>query len=189
MMKVKTTLLLMSVMLIVFSCNKEDDDDNNAGSINSIYYQEFNVDTTNYSNDTTFYDINNDGTFDIEVARIIEIGNTEARYSGQFRSLDEPIDFCFMINSPSLSMIEYGDEINGKERVFEWIPEVNYSGSIGVSNDSYYWPQGVFTKYFGFKLSSAQGPHFGWFRFKHFELAEMAVNLDMNEPIWVGQKE
>jgi hypothetical protein len=185
MVKARPTLLY--IILIIIGCNKDDDNVNSHVITHSIYYQEFNVDTTNYSIDTTFYDINKDGNFDIEVTRIIEIGSTEARYSGQFRSLNDSIDFCFMINNPSISMIEYGDEVNAKENVFEWIPIVNYSGGIGVINNSYYWPQAVFTKYFGFKLNSVQGTNYGWFRFKHFEFAEMALNLDINEPILIGQ--
>jgi len=190
MKQVKSILILSAILFVVFACNKDDDDnDNNTEDTGSIYYQEFDVDTTNYANDTVFYDVDNDGAFEIEVTRTIEIENSEAQYGGQFRWVNEPIDFCFMVNTPSTSMIEFGDEINGNANFFEWQPVINCSGSVGVLNENHYWPQVVFTEYFGFKYMSNQGTIYGWFRFKHFELAEMAINTNPNEPILVGQKE
>lgn len=66
--------------------------------------------------------MDNDGAFDIEVTRTIEIENSEAQYGGQFRWVNEPINFCFMVNIPSSSMIEFGDEINGNANILSGNP-------------------------------------------------------------------
>ena len=190
MKQIKSLVILSTILIFVVACEKDDDSkDNNTGESSSIYYQAFSIDTTNYSNDTVLYDVNNDGVFDIEVYRFIEIENSEAQYGGQFKWINEPMNFCYMKYTPSTYMIEHGDEINGNNDLFEWDSIINYSGGIGVFNDDHYWAQGVFTEYFGFKYISNQGTLYGWFRFKHFELAEMAINTHPNEPILVGQKE
>lgn len=190
MRQIKSFAVWSTLLIIVFACEKDDNEnDNNMGETSSIYYQEFSVDTTNFSNDTVFYDVNNDGVIDIEVSRFIEIENPDVDYEGQFRWVNDPMSFCYMKNTLSTSMIDLGDEINGNSGLFEWRPVVNYSGGTGIVSENHYWAHNVFTDYFGFKYNSDQDTQYGWFRFKHFELAEMAINITPNEPILVGQKE
>jgi len=86
-------------------------------------------------------------------------------------------------------MIEFGDSINGNANVFEWQAVINYSKSKGIFNENHFWPQYFFTEYFGLKYMSNQGTICGLFRFKHFELEEMAINTNLYEPILVDQKE
>ncbi|NEN25426.1 hypothetical protein G3O08_18200 [Cryomorpha ignava] len=113
MRQIKSLAVLSTLLIVVFACEKEEDEnDNNTAETSSIYYQEFSIDTTNYLNDTVFYDVDNDGVFDIEVSRFIEIENSEAQYGGQFKWINEPMDFCFMKYTPMTFMIELGDEIN-----------------------------------------------------------------------------
>jgi hypothetical protein len=163
--------------------------DNTEAEMGSIYYQEFSVDTTVYSNDTVFYDVDDDGVLDLAVSRFIEIENSMAEFSGDFNAINEPMEFCFITYNPLTSMLEPGDEINANANLFEWQPAISYMGTTGVLNEDHYWAQGIFTDYFGFKYNSDQGVLFGWLRFKHFELAEMAINTNPNAPILVGQTE
>lgn len=182
-------LALSTLLIALLGCEKEENGNANAtGEDNSIYYQEFSVDTTDYSNDTSFYDVDNDGLFDIEVSHVIVMKNSQAQYRGQFKWINELMEFCYMKYAPSISMIEVGDQINGNQNIFKWEPNINYSGSTVVMNENHYWAHGLFTEYFGFKYISDQGVLYGWFRFKHFELAEMAVNTNFNKPIFVGQR-
>lgn len=190
MTQIKSFAALSALFIFFVACDKDEDEiDNNTGLTSSIYYQEFNVDTTNYANDTVYYDVDNDGVFDIQVTRYIEIDGSDVQYGGQFKWVNDSMNFCFMINTPSTFMIAPGDEINGTGDQLEWQPIINYAGSTGIFNENHYWADGIFTRYFGFEYISAQGPLYGWFRFKHFELAEMAINTNPNESILVGQKE
>jgi hypothetical protein len=177
---------LSTFLIFVVACEKDEPAPHN-NTESSIYYQEFSVDTTNYSNDTVFYDVDNDGVIDIQVTRFIEIENSNVQYGGKFQWVNDSMNFCFMQNNPSTVMIGPGDEINGNSGIFEWEPIILYSGSTGIVNENHYWAQGIFTPYFGFKYMTNQGTMYGWFRFKHFELAEMAINTNPNEPILVGQ--
>lgn len=186
---IKSFVVLSTLFLAIFGCEKDEDENvNPIAETSSIYYQEFSIDTTEYSDDTISYDVNNDGVFDIEVFHYIVIENSEAQYRGQFKWINAMTEFCFMKYNPSISMIKLGDEINGNANLFKWEPIINYSGSIEVLGENHYWAYGLFTEYFGFRHISNQGSLYGWFRFKHFELAEMAINTIPNEPILVGQK-
>lgn len=182
-------LLLLSVFtFFILACKKEEIDKNIVKS-SSIYYQEFSIDTTNYQNDTVYYDIDGDGIWDLQVSRFIEIKNSSADYEGKFEWINTPINFCYIKTAPEYNMLKKNDEINGTRNLFNWCPKIEYAGTTPVFNDTHYWADGVFTKYFGFQFPSNQDTLYGWFSFKHFELKEIAINTNSNEPIKVGQKE
>lgn len=189
-MQMKNIISYLSVLFTLFffsNCSK-DDDQNQAIILvqQNIFYQEFDVDTTNFDNDTICYDINGDLKLDLQLTKHINIGTSDVQYSGTIESKDDSIRFCYIRTEPNWTMLDLGDEIYSSN-IYNWQSFVVYSGNTPYFSAQHYWVDGIFTDYIGFQLIKENNKYYGWLRLKHFRVAEIGINRTPDNSIIVGQ--
>lgn len=183
--------LVLFIVLIFTHCSKEDDQSSaKPKTQNEIYYQTFNVDTTNFDNDTINYDVNGDSILELQLTKYINTDSSSSaniHYSGTIECIEDSMVFCYIRTEPNWTMLELGYEIY-HTNIYNWQSLIVYSGSTPYISAQHYWAYNVFTDYIGFKLIKGNNNYFGWFRLKHFRVAEIAINNIPNSSIIVGQK-
>ena len=189
---IKCFVLTIIVFMAVSGCKKTSTPAPNTSSNtsvpnDSIVYKIFVVDSVNFSSDSIKYDVNNDNINDIMVKMQHTLNGSSMSYSGTISGIKNNIDFCYINTQSSWSMLALNDNINGVNS-FNWNPVCSYSGSAPYFAGSNSWAQGIFTKYFGFKITLNSINYYGWFHFKYQAISETGLNLAPNKTIKIGQK-
>lgn len=168
------TAILVFGLLFTF-CKKND----NEPSINhDIYYQYFDIDYSNFENDTFFYDINNDTIFDIIAIKNTDtLVNGNLRCTGQIYGLNDTMLFTYMREHTKPAMLDTFDIIVNSDAYY-WLDTIKYTGNV--------W-EGIFTPNFGFQYKK-KDVYYGWFHFDTGGLKEIAFNQIPNSSIRMGQK-
>ena len=175
------------------SCNKASAPTPNNASSNtsanndSIIYKSYVVDSVNFSSDSILYDVNNDNINDILVTMQHTLNGSSMTYSGNISSIHNNMSFCYINTQSSWTMLGLNDNVNGVNS-FNWNTNCSYSGNSPYFTGSNSWAQGIFTKYFGFKITLNTIDYYGWLHFKYQSISETGVNLSPNKTINVGQK-
>lgn len=180
---------LAIIIISASSCKKKNDPAPVADAeTSSIFYKTYLADSVNFTADSLFFDVNNDGKNDIKVTMQHKSVGGMMNYSGSISAVNNNMNFCYMITEPNWAMLAPNDVINSATSL-DWMPVASYSGSTSFVAGSNSWARGIFTNYFGFKITLNSGNYYGWFRFKWQTITETGMNLASETPIKVGQKE
>ncbi len=185
-------LLITTVVMNVSSCKKTNNPapatpPPTGTATSTIVYKTFSADSVNFTADSLFFDVNNDGVYDIKVTMKHTLSGSTMSYSGSISAVNNNMSFCYMKELPNLTMLALNDIINSTDS-FNWNPICTYIGSGGYVSGSNSWAQGIFTNYFGFKITLKSKNYYGWFRFKWQTITETGMNLTSEASIKVGQK-
>lgn len=186
--------LIMIVFVTVTSCKKTSTPtpvappSHTAVTVNdSIIYNTYTVDSINFLSDSVLYDVNNDNVNDIIVKMHHSLSGNTMSYNGTISGINNNMEFCYINTQSSWSMLALNDSINAI-RSLNWNPVCSYSGNTPYFSGSNSWAQGIFTKYFGFKITLNSINYYGWFHFKYQAISKTGLNLAPNKTIYVGQK-
>ncbi len=186
--------LIMIVFVTVTSCKKTSTPTPVAPSSHtavtpndSIIYNTYTVDSINFLSDSVLYDVNNDNVNDIIVKMHHSLSGSTMSYNGIISGINNNMEFCYINTQSSWSMLVLNDSINAI-RSLNWNSVCSYGGTTPYFSGSNSWAQGIFTEYFGFKITLNSINYFGWFHFKYQAISETGLNLAPNKTIYVGQK-
>jgi len=184
-------VLIMILFIVISGCNKTSeptpDSKTSSSSSSNIVYKSYIVDSLNLSNDTIYYDVNNDNINDIMVTRHLNVNGSTIDYSGIIRGINNNIYFCYIKTQPTWTMLTLDDDINYNNSL-NWNFNCIYSGNRPYFSSSNYWTLNAFTNYFGFIINLNSKDYYGWFHFKYQSISESGMNLLSNATIKVGQK-
>lgn len=184
----KCFIVTTIVSISVSGCKKTNDPAPVSPATSSIVYKTFVADSVNFTADSLFFDVNNDGTNDIKVTMQHTPSGAIMNYSGSISAVNNNMSFCYMKTAPTWAMLVLNDNINSTTSL-NWMPVASYSGTNSFTSGSNSWAQGIFTNYFGFKITLNSRNYYGWFHFKWQTITETGMNLTSEATIKVGQKQ
>lgn len=184
----KGFILTTIVLISASSCKKTTDPAPVVTATSSIVYKTYVADSVNFTTDSLFFDINNDGSNDIKVTMQHTSSGDRINYSGSMSAVNNNMSFCYMKTVPTWTMLALNDIINSTTSL-NWMPVASYSGSNSFTTGSNSWAQGMFTNYFGFKITLNSKNYYGWFHLKWQTITETGLNLTSEASIKVGQKQ
>jgi hypothetical protein len=179
--------LLSGMLLFASFAGCKKDDSQKASLPPQIIYHTFTVSTQTLTNDTVFYDVDDDGVDDITVTKTIDTVGPGIQYSGKIYSLNPEFRFAYMNMASHNQMVDSGQIVNNSTD-FSWIDSPVYGGGISFTPGSNNWANGVFWHYFAYCRNKPGTYNLGWFHFNYMVIDELGYNKTPNQSIVVGQK-